>query len=427
VTESSDEDTRPLTILLGCDTFAPDVNGAARFAERLAAGLVERGHTVHVIAPSRSAFRTGEWDETHAGARLRMHRLFSLRWYPQEWLRFMMPWTMERNAGRILDRIKPDAVHFQSHFVVGRGLSLAARSRGIRVIATNHTMPENMIEYTTVPKPLQPLLLRWAWRDATKILKRADAVTTPTRRAADYLEEATGISGVHAIGNGVRVSDYTADFEHRGARIVFVGRVTSEKRIDVLLRAVALLPASVDWRLEIVGDGDQRHHLERLAAQLGIADRVAFAGLVSDEELKTAYTRADVLAMPSTAELQSIVTMEAMSSGLPVVAADAMALPHLVHDGQNGYLFRPDDPHDLAQKLERILTLPDEEFRRMKRASLRLIQAHDIERTLTTFECLYRGKPVTDPVTEFDPEAEAPSEDESGSAERHDNPVAEGR
>jgi hypothetical protein len=63
----------------------------------------------------------------------------------------------------------------------------------------------------------------------------------------------------------------------------------------------------------------------------------------------------------------------------------------------------------------------------MKRASLRLIQAHDIERTLTTFECLYRGKPVTDPVTEFDSESECSSDDESGSDECHGNPVAEGR
>ncbi|AYG05512.1 glycosyltransferase family 4 protein [Gryllotalpicola protaetiae] len=385
---------------MGCDTFAPDVNGAARFAERLAAGLVERGHTVHVIAPSQTVFRTGHWDETHAGARLHMHRLFSLRWYPHPWLRYMMPWTIRRNTSRILDQIKPDAVHFQSHFVVGRGLSVTARSRGIRVVATNHTMPENMIEHTTLPKFMQPALLKWAWWDATKILKRADAVTTPTRRAADYLEEATGITGVHAIGNGVRVSDYTPDFEHRGSRIVFVGRITGEKRLEVLVHAVALLPKSLDWSLEIVGDGEQRHHLERLAAQLGVGERVTLAGLVSDAELKQAYTRADVLAMPSTAELQSIVTMEAMSSGLPVVAADAMALPHLVHDGENGFLFRPDDAQDLAAKLEKILTLPDEEFTRMKKASLRLIQAHDIERTLTTFECLYRGKPVVDPVTE---------------------------
>ncbi|HEY0247714.1 MAG TPA: glycosyltransferase [Gryllotalpicola sp.] len=422
MTDPSDEQTKPLTILLGCDTFAPDVNGAARFAERLAAGLVERGHEVHVIAPSTSVFKVGEWDEVHEGARLHMHRLFSVRWYPHDWLRFMMPWTMKRNSGRILDKVKPDVVHFQSHFVVGRGLSLAAQERGIRIVATNHTMPENLVEHTLMPKPLRPVLIRWAWQDTTKILSRAGSVTTPTRRAADYLERATGIPDVHAIGNGVQVAEYTPSFEPRtGNRIVFVGRVTGEKRIDVLLRAASLLPSTLEWELEIVGDGDQRHHLERLAAQLGIAGKVTFTGRVTDAELKAAYTRATVLAMPSTAELQSIVTMEAMASGLPVVGADAMALPHLVHDGENGYLFRPDDAPDLAAKLVKILTLPDAEFRRMKKASLRLIQAHDIERTLTTFECLYRGKPVVDPVTEFD------AEQENADDENHGDPVAEGR
>ncbi len=422
MTDPSDEQTKPLTILLGCDTFAPDVNGAARFAERLAAGLVERGHEVHVIAPSTSVFKVGEWDEVHEGARLHMHRLFSVRWYPHDWLRFMMPWTMKRNSGRILDKVKPDVVHFQSHFVVGRGLSLAAQERGIRIVATNHTMPENLVEHTLMPKPLRPVLIRWAWQDTTKILSRAGSVTTPTRRAADYLERATGIPDVHAICNGVQVAEYTPSFEPRtGNRIVFVGRVTGEKRIDVLLRAASLLPSTLEWELEIVGDGDQRHHLERLAAQLGIAGKVTFTGRVTDAELKAAYTRATVLAMPSTAELQSIVTMEAMASGLPVVGADAMALPHLVHDGENGYLFRPDDAPDLAAKLVKILTLPDAEFRRMKKASLRLIQAHDIERTLTTFECLYRGKPVVDPVTEFD------AEQENADDENHGDPVAEGR
>lgn len=396
----------PLVILLGCDTFAPDVNGAARFTERLAAGMMDRGHSVHIIAPAATGQGRGEWDEQHDGHAMRMHRLFSVRWPLHDWLRFAMPWTIRRNVARILDEVQPDVVHFQSHFVVGRGLSIEARKRGIRLVATNHTMPENMLEHTAVPKPLQPILLRWAWNDETRILRRCDEVTTPTRRAAEYLEEHTGLEGVHAIGNGVNVAEYTPDFAPRtGNRIVFVGRVTGEKRIDVLLRAFQLLPDALDAQLEIVGDGDQKHHLEQLAAQLGIADRVTFTGRVDDEVLRDAYTRATVLAMPSTAELQSIVTMEAMSSGLPVVAANAMALPHLVKDGDNGYLFAPDNAADLAAKLERILTLPEAEFTAMKRASLRRIQSHDMERTLATFESLYRGIPVADPVTDAAPEA----------------------
>ena len=124
---------------------------------------------------------------------------------------------------------------------------------------------------------------------------------------------------------------------------------------------------------------------------------------VSDEELRRILSRATVFAMPSTAELQSIATMEGMASGLPVVAADAMALPHLVRDGENGFLFPPRDVSALADRLERVLRMPQDEREVMQRASLRLLEPHDIDTTITIFERLYRGEEVTDPETDVPP------------------------
>ncbi|HEY1106839.1 MAG TPA: glycosyltransferase [Agromyces sp.] len=396
---------RPLKILIGADTFAPDVNGAARFAERLAAGLVERGHEVHVMAPAASR-KHGTWKEVHEGQEITAHRLYSWRWYPHDWLRFALPWRIKQNSARVIDEVKPDVVHFQSHIVVGRGLSVEAEKRGIRIIGTNHFMPENMLEFTMLPKAWQEWATGLAWKAARRSFIRAEAVTTPTRKAARFLEEHTGLEGVHAISCGIDAHKYSPDWEPRTEnRILFVGRVTGEKQIDVLLRAAKLLPAELDAKVEIVGGGDQLKNLQHLAAELGIADRVTFTGRVTDEQLRDAYHRASVLAMPSIAELQSIVTMEAMASALPVVAANAMALPHLVHDGENGYLFEPSNPEDLAAKLRKVLEAPEAEYRAMKEESIRLIAAHDIQRTLSTFESLYRGRPVTDPVTDVAPAA----------------------
>ena len=394
------ETERPLRILIGADTFAPDVNGAARFAERLAAGLVERGHDVHIVAPAASR-KHGTWKEVHEGQELTAHRLYSWRWFPHDWLRFALPWRIKQNSARIIDAVKPDVVHFQSHIVVGRGLSLEAAKRGIRIIGTNHFMPENMLEFTLVPKAWQEWAVGLAWKAARRTFGRAEAVTTPTRKAAQFLETHTGLTGVHAISCGIDAHKYSPSWQQRTEnRILFVGRVTGEKQIDVLLRALTLLPAELDAKVEIVGGGDQKRNLEHLAVELGVADRVTFTGYVTDDELRDAYHRASVLAMPSIAELQSIVTMEAMASALPVVAANAMALPHLVHDGENGYLFAPSDPEDLAAKLRTVLEATPDQYRAMKEASIRLIAAHDIQRTISTFESLYRGRPVTDPVTD---------------------------
>lgn len=389
-----------LTILIGCDTFPPDVNGAATFSRNLAAGLAARGHEVHVMAPAQKG-AVGTFTEVHEGVPMTVHRVYSWRWLPHPWLRFMLPWRVKANAEKIVRAVKPDAIHFQSHIVVGRGLATAAKRHGIRLIGTNHTMPENILQHVEVlPKATLDWLARIQWRAARKWFEMAESITAPTRRAADFFERGTGLTGVHAISCGIDMSFYTPDFSPRSENVVaFLGRLDEEKYIHEAIEAVEKLQ-DLDAKLVIIGDGEMRPRLEARARELGIADRVRFTGRVSDEELRRELTNASVFAMPSRAELQSIATMEALASGLPVVAADAMALPHLVHPGQNGYLYQPGDIDEFARHLRAVLTASPEELDRLRRGALRTVEPHDIQRTLDIFEALYRGETVVDPDTE---------------------------
>ncbi|WP_454703963.1 glycosyltransferase [Schumannella luteola] len=382
-----------MRVLIGADTFAPEINGAASFIARLAAGLVQRGHDVHIMAPSYDGF-IGSRKEVHEGERMTVHRVRSWRWYPHPTFRFLLPWRIKAESAKLLDRVKPDVIHFQSHIVVGRGLTIEGEKRGIRLIGTNHFMPENILDHAII---IPPFLVRWAirraWAAADRSFRRAERVTTPTKKAAEYLEANTSVRGVLAISCGIDAHNYTASFEPRdGNRIVFLGRVVEEKQIDKLIRAVGKLDPALDARLEILGSGDQENRLKSLTHQLGLDSRVSFAGKVSEDYLRSTLTAASVFAMPSIAELQSISTMEAMASGLPVVAAHAMALPHLVHDGENGFLFEPGNVDELAAKLTRVLTMEPAEYEAFQRESLSIVEAHDIQRTLDTFESLYRGE-----------------------------------
>ena len=394
--------TQPLKVVIGCDTFPPDINGAARFAERLAGGLVKHGHEVQIIAPAYSeAF--GTFTEIHDGVAMTVHRIRSFKMPQHETLRWIWPWTLKRQTDKILEHVKPDAVHIQSHLIMGRYLSRSARQQGIRLLATNHIMPENLIKYSVIiPKWFEKTAMKLAWKDAGRILRTADFVTTPTRRAANLLEAAAGIEGVLAISCGIDASKFAnaAPTSNEKPSILFLGRLDYEKHIHNLLKAVAMLPKSLNVQVEIVGNGGERKNLQNLAVELGIAGQVKFLGHITDEELPLAYERATVFAMPSIAELQSIATMEAMASGRPVVAADAMALPHLVHDGDNGYLFPPDDVVAFADRLRRVLTADPAELKRLSENSLHLIQSHDIQRTLTIFESLYRGDQDGDNTTD---------------------------
>jgi len=197
------------------------------------------------------------------------------------------------------------------------------------------------------------------------------------------------------VSCGIDRTQYTPVLAPREEnRIIFVGRLTAEKQVEVILKAMTKLDPALDTTFDIVGGGDQRKQLEHLTAQLGLADRVTFHGRTSDEELRALLSRASLFVIASIAELQSIATMEAMASALPVVAADAVALPHLVHDGENGYLFEPGNVDELAARLTDVLTAEPAEYERMQRASLDGVAIHDINRTLDTFEALYRDEPL---------------------------------
>lgn len=388
---------RPLKILIGCDTFAPDINGAARFAERLAAGLVQRGHDVHVVSPNTRYRRSAPHTEVIEGEPMTMHRLPALRWLPHDWIRFIWPWRSKHYARKVLDTVQPDVVHIQSHIVIGRGLTRIAHERGIPVVATNHVMAENILDHTTMPKFVDDIVLKLAWADAKRTFDMARAVTTPTRKAADFLESTIDIRGVVPVSCGIDRRNYSPVVAPREKnRIVFVGRLTAEKQVDVVLHALTKLDPALDVHFDVVGGGDQRKSLEQLTHDLGLDDRVTFHGRVSDDELRELYSRASLFVIASIAELQSIATMEAMASALPVIGANAVALPHLVHDGENGYLFVPGDADDLADKLTRVLTASPEEYERMQRASLDGVSVHDINRTLDTFEALYRDEKLPD-------------------------------
>jgi glycosyltransferase involved in cell wall biosynthesis len=382
----------PLRVLIASDTFPPDINGCARFTERLAGGLVRNGNDVHVIAPSFNK-SWGTSTEIIDSVPMTVHRIRSYKVPFHKSLRYVNPFTLRKKVDLILDGFEPDAIHSQSHLILGRISMRSGKQRNIRLVATNHVMPENILRYLPLPKFLENQFKRKLWSDAGKVLAHFDHVTTPTRRAAQLLESAAGLENVLAISCGIDATNFTntTPTTNKPFRILFLGRLDWEKHIHNLLRAVAKLPKEIDVFVEIAGDGNQRKYLTDLASELGIAERVSFLGHISEEELPLAYERATVFAMPSIAELQSIATMEAMASGRPVIAANAMALPHLVHDGDNGYLFEPDDVDQFSAQLLKVATADQEELNRLSENSIHLIQSHDIKKTLAIFEGLYRG------------------------------------
>jgi glycosyltransferase involved in cell wall biosynthesis len=392
-------DQQPLTVLIAADTYPPHINGAAQFGYRLAKGMTGRGHNVHVLACRADNGKSF----TEFRSEATVHRLRSHGVPTHEYFRICLPWEIKKEISLLFDRVQPDVVHIQSHYMIGEHVLYEAVRRGIRIVATNHFMPENLNPFLPFPQWFKNIIGRISWKDMGKVMGQADVVTTPTPLAAKAMHQHAFLRKVLPLSNGIDAAAYELQpgehiEPHPHPTVLFAGRLAEEKHVDVLIEAVSKTPPELKVHLEIIGGGEVRSNLESLVQRLGLGDRVKFLGLASDEELRKAYIRADLFCMPGTAELQSLVTLEAMSASTPVVLADAMALPHLVRDGENGYLFTPGDSDDLAKKITMVLELPLDQRAAMGLVSRQMVEPHSIEGTLQTFEDLYRGAGFEDKV-----------------------------
>lgn len=147
-------------------------------------------------------------------------------------------------------------------------------------------------------------------------------------------------------------------------QIVSVGRLVAKKGTDVLLRALAKLPAGLAWRFTHLGGGEQGPVLKALATDLGIADRIAWRGAVDQAEVLAAYRAADLFALACRIDADGDrdglpnVLVEAASQGLPAVTTGISAIPEVFADCENAWLVPPDDPEALAVALESAIRAP---------------------------------------------------------------------
>lgn len=381
-----------MKVLIATDTYYPQVNGASYFTQRLAYNLQKHGNTVAVVCPGESfAYTSSVINEVPT---------YGIRSVPilvHENFRFSLPLFRNSHIRKIIREFGPDIIHIQGHFPISRMVLKYAKAAGIPVVATNHFMPENLVHYMPLHSIVGEQAMKAAWADFANVFKDVSRVTTPTRSAASLIEPYLH-RPVDAISCGIDTSLFKPGNNGAYLRerysipnlpsLLSVGRLDKEKNLDLVIRAFARVDSAQPLQLIIAGSGTERARLEELARELGVSDRVIFTGFVPDKDLPSLYAIAQAFIMAGTAELQSIVTMEAMATGLPVIAVNAVALPELVADGENGYLFEAGGADGLAQK---ITSLFSDETRRQAfgAKSLEKIQDHSIDRTVQKFESLY--------------------------------------
>jgi len=394
-----------LRVLIAGTTYHPALNGQAVFMVNLAEGLVGRGHEVAVLFPDAHSY-----SEIRNGVQMEAVGSVSLGFIHGE---SYAPFIFTK-VRRVFDSFQPDVVHIQDHYPLSVAVVRQARRRGIPLIGTNHYSPASLEPYIPGSAWIKSLLDRILWEWMLRLFRRLDCVTAPSPAAVNLLRELGLRVPLHAVSCGTDLDRFRLDpsvdrttcrlqygLDPRRKIFLYVGRVDQEKRIDVLLRALHELRRD-DVQLAIAGQGADVGPLQRLAQELQLGDTVRFTGPVRNEELNRLLNSVDVFTMAGEAESLSIASLEAMASGRPVLLADAFALPQLVAQGVNGYLFKSGDPRDAALYMERMVSESDR-WIEMGRASMDLVKPHSLDHTLEQYTTLYvqllEGAPALKPAS----------------------------
>ncbi|KAI3804173.1 hypothetical protein L1987_32346 [Smallanthus sonchifolius] len=312
--------------------------------------LREMGDEVMVVTTHE-----GVPEEFH-GAKLVGSRSFPFPWYQQ------VPLSLALSP-RIINEVKqfkPDIIHASSPGIMVFGALMIAKMLSVPIVMSYHTHVPVYIPRYTYSWLVQPM-----WLVIKFLHQAADLTLVPSAAIAKDLQQykVAAANTIRLWNKGVDSDSFHPKFHSHEMRIrlsngepdkpliVHVGRIGVEKNLDFLKSAMEKIPHA---RIAFVGDGPYREDLEKLFEGMP----AVFTGMLQGEELSQAYASGDIFLMPSESETLGQVVLEAMSSGLPVVAARAGGVPDIIPPDQEektGYLFTPGDLDDCLNKLVPLL------------------------------------------------------------------------
>lgn len=193
-----------------------------------------------------------------------------------------------------------------------------------------------------------------------KIWKNASMVIACSTGLKELAKKTNADQKIEVIPNGINIELFKPDASKKPADkfIITLGgtRLTGRKGIKYLIEAVSELQSQYPQiRLKIIGDGDEKENLERQCQELNISSKIQFLGKINNKELPPYYQEASLFVLPSLNEGMSNAMLEALASGLPIVATDTGGARELIKDGINGYIIKFKNSTDIAEKVEKFL------------------------------------------------------------------------
>lgn len=337
------------------NVYLPTTNGVVVSVETFRRALTELGHHVYIFGPD-----SGSIDD-------RAPYIFRYPAFELPLQRYPLAVPVSPYIDHVIRNLKPQVLHANHPALLGRVAERKSAELDLPLVFTYHTRYADYAHYAE-PLPrenVKEFIDHWL----ASFMTACHQVVVPSQSIKDMLVASYGeaiASHVSVVPTGVETEKFSRlnrgqaraklGWQPQQRVLVTIGRLAKEKSFDLLLRAVAEL-SDPEVRLVILGGGDERRALEALTRDLGIPDRVEFLGVVPFDDVPMYLAASDLFVFASVTETQGLVTLEAMASGLPVVAVDASGTREAVIP-ECSVLTEP-DPRALARGIDAMLSRDD--------------------------------------------------------------------
>jgi glycosyltransferase involved in cell wall biosynthesis len=299
---------------------------------------------------------------------------------------------------KIIRDFKPDIVNVCSPYPISLSALLLAKKNKIPVVGSIHILPENILAPLMKYKFFK-IILNITWPYLTYFYNIVDWATVPTQTGAEIYKERGLTSKVTPISNGVDTKTFKPNRNGTYLRkkfnlpkeniVLYTGRINQEKNLDVLVNAIPDVLNKVKAHFLFCGSGGLKLEIIKLTEKLNVSKNTTFIDFLDWEDYQNIYSIADLFVMPAESELQSIVTLEAVASGLPAIVVDKGAVHELV-SMQNGLVFESKNSSQLAKCIIKILK--DKKLKeKMQKNSQKLIKNHSLKSVGDQYEKVYKS------------------------------------
>lgn len=336
-----------MKIAIFTDTFLPEINGVTKTLSKMKNYLDTTNIEYKFFIPGK---------ENEKKDNIVSFSSFNFFLYPER--KIAIPRYREIRTN--LDEFKPDLIFIVTPFAIGLTGFRYAKEKGIPVVSNYSTDFPRYLKHYKLEILENAVWSFFRWFHSFSYINLCPSIATKTDM------ERHGITNVELWGRGIETSEFSPKQRSEDLRkkycdedekvLLYVGRVAPEKELEVLMDAVKILnKKNLKFKLLVIGDGPSKQEFENQNIE-----NVVFVGYKTGEELKTYYASADIFAFPSSSETYGNVVLEAMASGLPVVAPFAGGVQENLIDMENGMAFDVGDSEDMAEKIESLLK--DEEL-----------------------------------------------------------------